>query len=67
MKRLVDVVLLAKQGLSSRGHDESRGSRNRGNYIEFLEALRTYDVTLHKHLENGRSQFKGLSKDFQNE
>ena len=68
MKRLVSVVvLLAKQGLSFRGHNESVGSTNRGNYIEFLEALRTYDGTLHQHMENERSQFKGLSKDIQND
>ena len=66
--RLISVVVhLGKLGLPFRGHDESDESRNRGNYIEELELLRKYDQTLDEHLSSSNSQFKGTSKDIQND
>ena len=38
LKRLIDtVIFLGKQELAFRGHDESKESNNKGNYIELLE------------------------------
>jgi hypothetical protein len=40
--------LLLKQGLSFRGHDESKESYNRGNFNEFYDCLAEHDPMLHK-------------------
>ncbi|KAG2539393.1 hypothetical protein PVAP13_9NG471214 [Panicum virgatum] len=40
--------LLLKQGLSFRGHDESKESYNRGNFKEFYDCLAEHDPILHK-------------------
>lgn len=72
MKRFIDtVVLLAKQELPFRGHDESLNSVNRGNYIETLSYLSQYDSVLSNHLDHSASSshsvFTGLSSDIQND
>ena len=68
LSRLISVVVhLGKLCLSFRGHHESDDSKNRGNYIEVLELLRKYDQTLDEHLSSSNSQFKGRSKDIQND
>ena len=68
MSRLVSVVVhLGKLGLPFRGHDESDDSKNRGNYMELLELVRKYDQTLDEHLSSSSGQFKGTSKDIQND
>lgn len=47
MKRFIDtVILLGKQELSFRGHDERPDSDNRGNYIETLLYLSKYDTVI---------------------
>ena len=67
MKRLISVVcLLSKQELAFRGHDESEGSHNRGNYIEMLKFLSEFDKPLSEHLESA-SIFKGFSSSIQND
>ena len=50
LKRLIDcVIFLGKQELSFRGHDESAGSANRGNYLELLSFLAENNTDLHYH------------------
>ena len=59
MKRIVDtVVFLGKQGLAFRGHRESldHPEVNKGNFLEALDYLSTYDVTIDNHLEKVRKQ-----------
>nr|XP_018913349.1 PREDICTED: zinc finger MYM-type protein 1-like [Bemisia tabaci] len=67
LKRLIDdVCFLAKQELPFRGHNESEDSLNKGNYVELLEILRTYDPLLDNHLKNATT-FRGTSNDIQND
>lgn len=60
MKRVVDtVVYLGKQGLAFRGHRESLTDgpeANKGNFLESLNYLSIYDVTIDNHLEKVRNQ-----------
>ncbi|GBP55041.1 Zinc finger MYM-type protein 1 [Eumeta japonica] len=72
MKRFIDtIILLGRQELSFRGHDVKLTSDNRGNYIETLLFLKTYDSVLDMHLEQcfstRNSVFSGLSSDIQND
>ena len=72
MKRFIDtVVLLGKQELAFRGHDEKPESDNRGNYIETLLYLAKYDTVMDSHLEQCSSSqnpvFSGTSSDIQND
>jgi hypothetical protein len=72
MERFIDtVVLLGKQELPFRGHDEKSCSINRGNYVEMLNYLSKYDSVLDSHLEQCSSSqnptFSGLSPDIQND
>lgn len=65
--RFIDVTcFLGKQELAFRGHDESEGSSNRGNYIELLTLLQKYDTKLEIHLQTA-TVFKGYSKHIQND
>ena len=65
LRRLIDVVeLLARQELSFRAHDEKASSQNKGNYIEVIDFLASYDSVLRDHL-NSSSMFKGTSKHVQ--
>lgn len=67
LKRLIDAVCyLAKQELPLRGHDESADSLDKGNYLEFLEALRAYDPLLDNHLKTA-TVFRGTSPAIQND
>ena len=47
-------VLLAAQGLSFRGHDKSKASSNRGNFIELLDLLSSYSNDLKTFLHEER-------------
>ena len=40
--------LLLKQGLPFRGHDESKNSNNKGNFLEFYDCLVQHDIELNK-------------------
>ena len=51
----VDVaVFLSAQGLAFRGHNESRSSFNRGNFLELLEILADFSSDLRSFLDNDR-------------
>ncbi|KAJ3593494.1 hypothetical protein NHX12_005828 [Muraenolepis orangiensis] len=60
------VIFLGKQELPFRGHDESRESANRGNYLELLTFLAKYDPDLHYHLSTSKV-FIGTSSQIQND
>ena len=47
-------ILLAAQGLSFHGHDESKASSNRGNFIELLDLLSSYSNDLKTFLHEER-------------
>lgn len=67
LKRLINVVtFLGKQELAFRGHDESKDSENRGNYLELLEFLAEYDSPLRCHLDSA-TVFIGTSSKIQND
>ena len=43
LKKLITYHLfLAKQNIVFRGHDESKGSLNKGNFLELLELRKEY-------------------------
>lgn len=65
--RLIDsVCLLSKQELAFRGHDEGSESLNRGNYVELLSLIASYDQLLKSHLESA-TVFRGTSNHIQND
>eukprot|EP00794_Sanderia_malayensis_P001682 gene1682-1874_t len=46
-----EVVFLSARGIASRGHDESKLSSNRGNFIELLDLIGHYSSELQGFLE----------------
>ena len=62
----IDVAtFLAAQGLAFRGHDESRLSANRGNFLELLDVLGNYSYDLRSFLNNDKVTY--TSHDPQNQ
>ena len=41
-KLITNHLFLAKQNIVFRGHDESKGSLNKGNFLELLELRKKY-------------------------
>ena len=73
LEAIVDAVLLcAKQGLSLRGHrdtkvnDMDESTENRGNFLAILELIAKYDPIVKEHLKNQRNA-KMLSWKTQND
>lgn len=67
LKRLIDVTcFLGEHELSFRGHNETRESANRGNYIDLVNFLAKYDETLRSHFINS-TVFRGTSNRIQND
>ena len=67
VKKLIDcVIFLGKQELSFRGHDESKDSANKGNYVELISFLAEHDKDLHYHLSTNKV-FTGTSGKIQND
>ncbi|QHN98903.1 Zinc finger MYM-type protein [Arachis hypogaea] len=59
---------LAFQGCAYRGHDESQSSSNRGNFLEMLKFLGSYNERVKKNiLENAPKNAKYTSNDVQKE
>nr|GFA92050.1 hypothetical protein [Tanacetum cinerariifolium] len=69
LKASIDIVRwLTFQACAFRGHDETRKSKNRGNFIEMLKLLASYNVELAKVvLENAPFNSKYTSGDIQKE
>ena len=64
------VIFLAAQGLAFRGHDESKSSHNRGNFISLLEDYHHFsgNSMLGNSLYSvDRPVFSGFSSDIQND
>lgn len=60
MRRLISVAcFLGTQELAFRGNDESHDSVNRGNYVELLHLIGSYDQPLFAHLRDATT-FKGM-------
>ena len=59
------AVFLTAQGLAFRGHDESKTSSNRGNFIELLDLLGVYNSDLRSFLDQDVTTY--TSHDPQNE
>ncbi|XP_057734118.1 uncharacterized protein LOC130949408 [Arachis stenosperma] len=59
---------LTFQSCAYRGHDESQSSSNRGNFLEMLKFLRSYNERVKKNvLENAPKNVKYTSNDVQKE
>ncbi|GMI77977.1 hypothetical protein like AT1G19260 [Hibiscus trionum] len=69
VKTSIDVVRwLAFQACAFRGHDETPGSRNRGNFLELVELLASYNDDVKKVvLENAPKHAKYVSPLIQKE
>lgn len=67
MKTLIDLVCyLGSHGLSFRGHDESEGSVNRGNYKDLCKFMTSRDTSFSDFITNN-PVFSGTSATIQNE
>jgi hypothetical protein len=65
---LIDVtLLLGKQELAFRGHDETEISVNQGNFREIFQCLIKRNVELAEHASKLSNIFTGQSKTIQNE
>lgn len=68
LKRIIDVILfLGKQNIPLRGHKETSDGKNKGNFIEFMEFLKKYDVILADHMSNAKKNALYTSPQIQNE
>lgn len=69
LKASIDAVLyLVFQGCAMRGHDEKRGSVNRGNFLELVTLLSSYDKNVAKVvLDNAPKNASYISPDSQKE
>ncbi|KAJ4449056.1 hypothetical protein ANN_00451 [Periplaneta americana] len=63
---MVGEIVIRKQELDFRGHNESVESDNIGNYIEYLSSLSEFDHLLANHLESS-TVFRGNSPAIQND
>lgn len=61
------VILLGKQELAFRGHDESTLSNNQGNFREMFNLFIKQNAELLSHYEKISNVFTGQSKTIQNE
>ncbi|KAJ8768080.1 hypothetical protein K2173_021020 [Erythroxylum novogranatense] len=63
---VIDCIrFLLHQGLSFRGHDESKNSSNRGNFLELLEFLGNHNETIGQIITKARGNLKLTSSDIQ--
>ena len=61
------AVLLARQNIPFRGHDESRESDNKGNFVEILELLFSLIPEFKHYFDSAPKNAKYVSKDIQND
>ncbi|KAK8334131.1 hypothetical protein V6Z12_A10G247900 [Gossypium hirsutum] len=68
LKTSIDVVRwLSFQGCAFRGHDESSGSKNRGNFLELLSLLASYDEKVEDVLKSAPQNASYTSSTIQKE
>ena len=60
------ILLCSRLEISLRGHDESSGSLNRGNFHEILQMVAKYDPVVKERLEQGPRNATYTSPDIQN-
>jgi len=58
---------LAKSGKLFRGHQDNSTSVSKGLFLDFLDVLKKYDVTLRDHLTHGKKNASYLSNRIQND
>jgi hypothetical protein len=52
LRRVTEAILyLSRQALAFRGHDESTASKNRGNFLELIDLMRSIDTSLQEHFD----------------
>jgi hypothetical protein len=60
LERISEVIrFLAERGLAFRGHNETIGSPNNGNYLGIIELLSKFDPFLEQHIHAHASQGRG--------
>ncbi|XP_017604620.1 uncharacterized protein LOC108451442 [Gossypium arboreum] len=68
LKTSIDVVRwLSFQGCAFRGHDESSGSKNRGNFLKLLSLLASYDEKVEDVLKSAPQNASYTSSTIQKE
>jgi len=68
LHRLIDITIcLAKSGKPFRGHQENSTSVSKGLFLDFVDVLKKYDVTLRDHLTHGKKNASYLSNRIQND
>ena len=67
IKTVAEVLLLtATQNIAQRGHRETEGADNRGNFLEILEMIAKHDPVVQKKIK-GKQNAKYTSSVIQNE
>ena len=63
------VFFLVSQGLALRGHNETKASTNRGNYVQLVEEFSRFSCNekMERILKEDNPTFSGLSPDIQND
>jgi hypothetical protein len=64
---IASVRYLLKQGLAFRGHDESKESKNRGNFRELVDTLADQDDVTRKAIKNAPENCQWVCPDIQKE
>ena len=66
LNAIVDCIrFLLCQGLAFRGHDESQGSSDKGNFIELVQFLVDHDESINEVLQNTPKNCKITHSDIQ--
>ena len=66
IKTVAEVLLLmATQNIAQRGHRETEGADNRGNFLEILEMIAKHDPVVQKKMK-GKQNAKYTSSVIQN-
>ena len=68
LKTILEVLLVCShQEIALRGHDESKNSSNRGNFIEILKLISSHDAIVKEKLTSGPRNAVYTSPIIQNE
>ena len=64
LNAIVDYIrFLLCWGLAFRGHDESQGSSDKGNFLELVQFLGDHNEVLQKALKNCKLTYLDIQKD----
>ena len=68
LKTIAEILLVCShQEIALRGHEESKTSPNRGNFLEILELVANHDPIIRRRLTDGPRNATYTSADIQNE